>query len=223
MSLGFKTSLTYSGVGIAVLLLLFITAVPAQAISNSDRHDMLAQRISGQQTAYEDSLSVLKSKPQEEWSPLEIQTYLFNALWVVQYGVLQYKHDHENLPDTLESLAGTEFIPLWPENPFNDFLAMEVYNDLDGFMPGDLVWLICPPEEYSGISNPRPLSYEIGVYGSTIEFEAYGNPDVALNKDWAVIPEGTLYMAGSHSESGKHLKEKYEKRKREIEEEEEKK
>jgi hypothetical protein len=213
-----KSMLAVAGLGMAVLLLVFVFSTPAQAISSSDRHDMLAGKITEQQSALGESLAVLKSKPQEEWAQVEIQTYLANAMWTVQCGILQYKYDHERLPEPVSSLTGSEYIPVWPENPFNGFAPMEVLNGYAGFKPGELVMLVCPPEEYSGIKDPRPLSYELGVYGPDEEFAQYGNAEVTCNSDWAIAPVGVLYMTGARTESGKHLLEKWEKGKREAEE-----
>jgi hypothetical protein len=213
----FKSILALASTGIALVVLAFTTAVPANAITSSERHDIIADKIADQQSELIQSLEVLKSKPQEEWVPAEIQLYLSNAMWAVHYGILQYKYDHDRLPESIDSLVGTDYIPVWPENPFKNFTSMQVLDGFDGFQAGELVLLICPPEEYSRIKDPRPLSYEIGVYGPDTDFARYGDASADLNGDWVVVPVGVLYMVGAREESAKHLEEKYERIKKERE------
>lgn len=200
------------------LILVILTVLglvrPTLAITHQEEHEMLAGKISETQQGLEDALAVLHSKNQDEWTPLEIQQYLNQAMWAVDLGIVQYVGDHLELPSTVESLSGTDYIPHWPDNPFNGFQPVKLLTNADGFQAGELVYFPCPVEHYSGIKNPRPRSFELAVYGPDTEFARLGDAEPMPGNDkWVVVPEGALYMTGMFTESGKHLKEKIQRRK----------
>lgn len=207
-----KSIWTVTGSGIIVLFLILAYCLPVQAISNSERQTILERKVAETSTELQESLAALQAKPAEGWATVEIQLYLYKALWAVDYGVLLYHCEHGCLPDSLEMLSGTKYVPCWPVNPFNSFQPMEILTVGDGFRPGELVYQVCPPEYYSRIQHPIPLSFDLGIYGPNVSFEEHGDANVMPgNDEWAVVPEGTVYMAGMVTESGKHLKEKWEK------------
>jgi hypothetical protein len=214
-----KSTLALASSGMAVLLLVLAFASPVQAVTESERHNYMVSNISEMQTVLESSLEVLKSKHQEEWTPVEIQEYLHSAMWAVDYGIVLYMFDHNRMPDSVESLANTEYVPVWPVNPLNEFTPIEVLEELEGFKPGELVLLICPQEEYSIIGNPRPLSFQIAVYGTDEDFAKFGQAEPLPSNKWAQVPSGALYMTGMHTESAAHLKAKWEKLQAETAEE----
>ena len=67
-----------------------------------------------------------------------------------------------------------------------------------------------PPEYYSFFRNPRPASYELGVYGPTEDFSRYGDPRALKPNEWAIVPQGVWIMAGQVYETAKTSKKKYE-------------
>jgi hypothetical protein len=134
------------------------------------------------------------------WSVTQTHNYLNAALWVIYDGLKYYNMQNGCLPDSLEQLGGTTYIPEWPANLYNEWKPIRILNLTDGFSPGDVVWQICPPEFYSCIKNTRPISCELGIYGPDIEYANLGDAQPLKSNTWAVTPEGAVFMLGQFAE-----------------------
>ena len=155
---------------------------------------------------------VLESKPAAQWEDTEIEHYLWSALWYVLYANHVYDLEiGETAPD-LHSLVDLGYMRFWPGNPLNDWEPIEVLAVHDEFSPGALVYQICPVDFYSGLEDPRPQSYELGIYGPTPEFGSRFDAETLELNTWAVLPSGILYNAGAHTESTRTTIAKIEKR-----------
>jgi hypothetical protein len=155
------------------------------------------------------SRAVLESKDQAAWTPEEVQAYLHDSIWAICNGLTMYEYEYRRMPDKLSDMAGTEYAPVWPGNPYADWAPMEVLSVADGFKAGCFVLQVCPPEFYSNIKNPRPLSYELGIYGPDIEFASCNSVKPNDHNTWATIPEGVYEMIGGYTETTVSLRKKW--------------
>jgi hypothetical protein len=155
--------------------------------------------------------AVLEAKPQADWQPFEIQAYQAQVLWTVQAGLLLYRYEHKEMPADPASLAGTEYVPQWPANAFNGWKPVRVLGLSDGFQPGELTLQLCPREFYSYIKNPRPMSYQLSVFGPDMDFAHYGKAQALESNTWAEVPAGALYMIGAFNETSEQSRRKLEK------------
>ena len=192
------------------LLLLVLCFQTARADFKSDTIARYESSIAKIQQNLTDSEAVLRAPADGGWSDLDLEQHLHNALFAVYTGIVYYEYDNRELPTDVASLAGTKYVPNWPANPLNNFEPVQVLGLADEFSPGELVLQICPPEFYSKMNDSRPLSFELAVYGPTVEFAALGTAAPLKINTWAVTPEGALYMAGAHTETAISMREKWE-------------
>lgn len=188
----------------------------AAPVTGADQSAAYEQHISDMRQELNDVTTKLKSMPQEEWPDAAVETYLADSLWVVYYGILYYSAENNRLPDDVNSLAGTRFVPEWPNNPFNEWEPLTVSTS-ESFSAGNLALQICPPAFYSRINNPRPLSFELSIFGPFEEFSQNGNAETLDENTWAHVPNGALYQLGAFTETAAHAKAKWEKFQREHE------
>jgi len=142
-----------------------------------------------------ESRQVLKDTDPADWTTAQQEIYLNNSLWVVYYGMLTYGIDgHFHIPTDLNELVDLGYIQEWPQNPYNDWEPIQVLDAGDGFSPGDLCLLVAPPGHRDGKGK---LSSELCIFGPDVEFAQHGQVEpIDMNEEWAVIPEGVLYMLG---------------------------
>lgn len=213
----FRYRFLYSCLVTLVLGVLWSSIALASAFPEAAIQEM-RDRVSDQESAYLDLRAELEQLPPDEWSIEQTHCYLDTALWVVYYGMNFYFKDTGRLPSDLEALAGTEYVPTWPGNPFEGWEPIQVLTIGAGFSPGDVTWQICPPEYYSYIRNTRPVSCELSIFGPDI---AYGNDlgDAKPHKKntWAVIPDGAVFMHGQYAEPAADFRKKYEEAERQEE------
>jgi hypothetical protein len=100
---------------------------------------------------------VLQSKPRAEWTDVEQQTYLSNALWAVYSAVFSYELLNSELPDDLLQVVDQGLLASWPLNPYNDWRPMQVNAEGMGFSAGNLSLQLCPPTEYSYGAEAREV------------------------------------------------------------------
>lgn len=191
---------------------------PALAINNSLLSEYRT-RVQDKVVDLAKSRAVLEAKDQAEWTAVDIQTYLLDSLWAIYDGLIMYEYKNRLMPDELSDMNGTEYVPVWPGNPFADWAPMEVLGVEDGFKAGDFVLQLCPPEFYSGINSTLRLNFELGIYGPDKEFASLGTPRPNEHNTWATTPTGVYYMVGAYTETGTHLRAKREARKKQKEEE----
>lgn len=191
-------------------VLIFTSAVAATDLENYRKTVVVASE------ALAGSIAELKAMPRQEWTEARIQAYLRQATWAIYDGLLYHTQKLGSLPGDVASLAGTEYAPEWPGNPFADWAPMEVLLPEDGFKPGCLVMQVCPPEFYSDLRQPRPLSFELGIYGPDMKSADLGSGRPVRYNTWAIVPEGTFYMLGAYTESVVSLQKKLDKIKAEM-------
>jgi hypothetical protein len=160
-------------------------------------------RVAAEQLA---AAQLLHDTPQADLQPADITDFLNNALWNVFYGVAYYTNEHDCLPAGMDELVGKGYIGDWPLNPVTgEPMALSENGE---FTPFSFTLLICPPEYWSIASDPRPLSFELCVFGPDKDFASNG--DVETNRNnakWAVFPEGTLFNPGAgHAPAAWHAK-----------------
>lgn len=153
---------------------------------------------------------VLRSKDQSQWQQSEVDSYFAEVIWTVYNGLNAYAFEHENLPARLEDLVSAGYLSEWPSNPLHNWEPVRVVDASSEFSPGDLWLAICPVEEYSfsgTFDSYRlvPMSFELGIFGSTRETPYLAGGAQADNKWAPATPAGTLYQAGTFSSSARHV------------------
>jgi hypothetical protein len=207
---GFITVLVLCLVSFAQAIPAFASQYPNRCVSEDDIV-MAQQAIIELSARYNAINDKLHSSDRATWTVTDIDEYLNTSLWVVYEGLSCYWMENAKLPSSIEELSGGEFIPEWPENPYNDWKPVAIKQASDGFSAGDLVWQICPPEFYSGLKNPRAMSCVLSIYGPDIEFARFGDAAVGKNNTWALLPVGTLYMYDIFTEPASSAREKFRK------------
>jgi hypothetical protein len=188
----------------------------ASAAMASDAKAELERQISSHSQKLRTSIETYKADPELLAQDVELGTYLGDSLWAVYNGLVLYKWENSSLPTDTESLAGSKYVPVWPLNPFNAFEPVQILELSEGFSAGDMTLQICPPEYYSRISNPRPLSFELSIFGPSEEYGNRGSAQITRSNTWAVVPSGALYMLGARTQSAASAKANAEKRKAEA-------
>jgi hypothetical protein len=159
-----------------------------------------------------EAAEVLRSKSQDEWTELEQQHYLVNALWSVYSAVFAYSLLHDELPSNLHAVVDEGLLAVWPGNPYNNWAPMAVNASGTSFSAGNITLQLCPPSEYTIRDGGQEvaLSFELGIFGPTAEYASnYGNADVnAKNRSWAMVPAGTVYMIGGWAEPADEIRAK---------------
>lgn len=173
------------------------------ALVQGQRDEVAAQR---QRMA--DVASGLEGIDPVDWTPTQTYEYLQEALWTVYNGLNLYFYVNGELPD-LASLAGTEYVPDWPANPYNSSEPIRILQLSDGFSAGDITFQICPPEFYSYPANPRPISCELSIFGPNLEFGELGNARPSKDNTWAATPPGAYLMLGQYAETASVTAEKF--------------
>jgi hypothetical protein len=169
------------------------------------------QAVSDIAEQYKTNRTVLEQTDRSAWTLQQTSDYLYTSLDVVYDGLVFYFVKNGKLPATLESLKGTEYIPVWPDNPYNDWQPVRILSLADDFSAGDVVWQICPPEFYSYVRNTRPASCELSIYGPDVKYADFGDAKPASgNTKWAVIPEGAVFMLGQWAEPASVTRKKFE-------------
>lgn len=184
-----------------IVTLMLCQITPALARNAELRDHMLEQA-----RVHAEKLSTLetemRSQESGQWTEVQVQEYLAEALWTVHFSLWANRFGESAVPDSPKDLDGGPYCPKWPANPFNSWLPMNVLTASDPFSPGDLTYQICPPEFYSFMDNTlKPLAYELGINAPSLEFAQESDAKPMEFNTWAVIPEGTLYMAGTYCET----------------------
>jgi hypothetical protein len=207
----------FKGHRIALLLAAILTtsslmmAIPRPAHAWTDELlEMRKQCVLDMSAKFTSVKAELEQIDPAAWTPEQHCAYINTANWVIYAGLALYTHANNSLPGDLSLLAGTEYIPEWPGNPYNGWQPMQVLSTSDEFSPGDVVWQICPTSFYSGVRNPQPKSCELSVYGPTLEFGSAFSPAPLKANTWATVPQGSVYMLGQNYERTEVTKKKIE-------------
>ena len=164
-----------------------------------------AQRFESLQN-YEVELAIaeviLRSRKPDEWTQEELEEYLHKAMFVIYEGILIYKMDHRQLPQGSSVLMNMDIIESWPLNPLNEWEPIRWGGE--GFIPGNIIMQECPPELYTGLWNPKPMTFVMSINGSGVDYV----PLIPLNYEisyWAILPAGSAFITGAstspHSKS----------------------
>ena len=140
--------------------------------------------------------AVLKSKPAAEWTAAEQEEYLQWAMFVVYDGFLIYKDIHRQLPQGSNVLMKMDIIEHWPGNPYSNWEPIRWEGE--GFIPGNIVVQECPPELYSGLWNPKPMTFIMSINGPSVDYVPQNEIKYQL-KYWAVRPAGSACLTGASS------------------------
>lgn len=198
---------------VVVLLSLVVWGACMITPALAQNESLLAEyraRVQDQVVDLAKSRAVLESKDKADWTVVDIQSYLLDSIWEICDGLILYEYKNRHLPDELSDLSGTEYIPVWPGNAFSDWAPMEVLSVADGFKAGNLVLQVCPPEFYSVMNDPTPLSFELGIYGPDIKFASLNSAKPLAENTWATTPEGVYVMLGAYTETAAHMRKKWE-------------
>jgi hypothetical protein len=186
------------------------TPQPAAAWGCEDMITEIQQWIDDQSSYYSGLRAELESIDPAEWTIEQHHTYLDASLWTIYYGIFLYHEEHGNLPSDVEGLAGTAYIPVWPGNPYNGWQPIQVLSLGDGFSPGDATLQICPFEYWSFVHNPRPASFELSIFGPDQQYGELGDAHPMNPNQWAVVPDGAVFMLGQYVETAAVSQQKFE-------------
>jgi len=158
-----------------------------------------------------DAEAVLKGKPQADWTDQESEKYLFNALFTVYFGLLEYLHENNSHPSSIAALdsSGIFSSDEWPRNPYNNWEPMSWGEASSGFSAGNMVIQLCPPQLYSGLKvAPHPMTFTLGVYGANEDYKPI-NPPFALF-DWDAVPTDAVFITGTRFSTTEEMRKKKE-------------
>jgi hypothetical protein len=195
----------------AVLLCLCCAPRYAAAQFPEDALKDIRQQVSDGSERYNAIHAELELNARDTWTITQIHEYLDASLWVIYDGLTYYFMQNGSLPTSLEGLQGSSYVPDWPANPYNDWKPIRVLTLAEGFSPGDVVWQICPPELYSGVKNPRPVSCELSIFGPDVKYGDLGDAHPTKSNTWAVVPEGAVFMRGQNFEKSSVTRAKFDK------------
>jgi hypothetical protein len=196
-------------IGITLGLCLMMPALAR----NAGLRDHMIELARGHAQKLGDLEAEMKAQTSDQWSEVDVQDYLAEALSTVYFSTWACRFGDSVLPNSPKDLEGGQYCPKWPLNPFNNWEAMKVLAATDPFSPGDLTYQICPPDFYSFMDDTlKPLSYELGIYAPSIEFSRMGNAKPLELNTWATTPDGTMYMTGSFTETAEMTAKKLERR-----------
>ena len=191
-------------------------AVPTIA-SATVREEIIIKYLESCRTNYgqmQDARIILEQTPNEEWTDAQIQTYLADVLWTVCHGMVVYKFEFNEVGVSLEDMVTLGYFPEIPGNPFSNWEPISLAQGNPGFSAGNLFILLPPPDFYSYVGDGqgnyeiKPMSFELGIFGPTIEFAATGLAKPDNNNTWAQAPNGTYFLLGSFRETVKQSDEK---------------
>jgi hypothetical protein len=190
------------GIGLAAILTVaLILGVPvlAQARPARDIASSFENTMRNHQRDMQDAEKVLRDKPQADWTPQELETYLFNALFAVYNANCAYVIMNRRVPESWETLRDLGALKPWPGNPLNNWEPIKWEVAPDKFSPGEIVLQICPPELYSGVDNPTPMTFVISINGPTHDYEPVSAIWYKPYK-WATTPPGSVTIAGFYTQ-----------------------
>lgn len=195
---------------IAIFVIVFpVMANSAPVAQVKQYHN---QEMIGFQSGLASAAAVLEGKQENTWTKLEIEDYLFNALYAIYQANIVFTHENGRLPNSAEELRDSGVLSPWPGNPFNKWEPITWRTSTEKFMPGDLVIQICPSSWYSGVNNPRPISNVLSINGPTSDFEPTDTNALVPYFEWATIPQGTAFIVGFYREPAWKVLEKQRKK-----------
>ena len=188
------------GLAVAVIGCLVVQPTTAQ---ESDLRAMHEDWMRDFQTDLALAGDVLRGKDSAEWTQEDIEAYLFNALHAIYNANNIYIDEHKQHPYDGKVLRNTGILSIWPGNPFNDWQPITWEAGYTGFVPGDVVVQLCPPDWYSGYVREIPLTYAMTINGPSEDYLPLGSESpypIESIFDWDSVPRGTAYMTTSYYE-----------------------
>jgi hypothetical protein len=184
---------------LSCLILPVVSAVTAKAQSCGGNFtsivDQYKQETRDAELAMLEAKQVLLEKDKELWEDSDVETYLYWSLWVVYNGSMAYVLDgYRSLPSDLHMIEDQGYVVYWPEDPFDGWKPMEVTEDTSSFLPGGLC-IQTAPDSYKRERRTFE-AFELCIYGPTEEFGMLGSAETREMNDWAIVPNGALYMLG---------------------------
>jgi hypothetical protein len=168
---------------------------PGQPSSRGKIAEPFKQDMRKYQSAMQSAAAVLKAKTQVEWTAEELEAYLSNAFWAIYNAACSYTIEQRRVPESWETLRDQGPLSPWPGNPLSNWEPMQWEAGAAQLSPGNLVLQVCPPELYCFPEDPRPMSFEMSIYGPAKDYRPL-HPFPYKPAKWATIPEGTAFMGG---------------------------
>lgn len=194
-----------------VLLVLCLTTWVMPTISGATvKDDVINQCHEACAVNYTKMLEarkILEQNPSEEWTDSQMQTYLYNALWTVFNAMIVYQFEFDEACTSMGDLVSLGYFPEVPGNPYSDWEQMTLETANPTFSPGNLFIVLAPPDFYSYVTDSqgnrelKPLSFELGIFGPTIEFAKTGLAKTDPDSSWAYVPEGTYFLLSTFTET----------------------
>lgn len=178
----------------------------APAMAGESRRTLVSEWLRHMEQDLASAESTLTDKDASEWTQEEVEKYLFCAMYVIYDAVIIYSDTNRTLPTDSEVLRNAGIVTSWPANPFNNWEPIKWENE--EFSPGDCVLQECPPELYSGLWNPRPMTFVLSINGPDEDYMSL-QPVEALT-DWSVVPPGTAFIVMSATQPASETRRKYE-------------
>lgn len=187
-------------ISVVITSFLVIAASPATAETRAELADRNLAQQADTVASMNELKSTMQSKSSEDWTILEVQTYLNYALWDVYLGAAAYVYDNRVAAQDSSTLINNGYVSEWPENPFNEWEPMELNTISTEFVAGDLCLMICPYDFYSGYNVLVPRCFEMCVFGPTVEFaDSFGDAKTNKLNTWAAVPNGAMYQLGYYT------------------------
>ncbi len=184
--------------------MLLLHHAPARA--GESRRALVAEWLRHMEQDLADAESTLTNKDASEWTQEEVEKYLFCAMYVIYDGVIIYSDTNRTLPTDSEVLRNAGIVSNWPANPFNNWEPIKWENS--EFSPGDCVMQECPPELYSGLWKPRPMTFVISINGPIEDYISL-HPLQPLT-DWSTVPGGSVFNVMSATQPASESRRKFE-------------
>jgi hypothetical protein len=170
-----------------------LTAIPVFAAKTSE--EPTQHWLSVFESDLTKAEDVLRHKPKAEWTKEEVEVYLFNAMYAVDYATIVYIDRNKQHPLDEQVLKDSGLLSHWPANPLRDWEPIRILSKSDEFSAGDIVKQLCGPELYSGLTNPVPLTYMITINGPSKDYDP--SQPVKSLFTWATVPSGSVFVGGS--------------------------
>ncbi|MCB1216087.1 hypothetical protein KDL44_01760 [bacterium] len=191
---------------VVILMISFLLLGVTLAMASPGRKMQVEQSLSRLEGDLQSAETVLTAKDSSEWTDEEVETYLFNAMFVIYDGIIIFLDTYDTLPGSSEALRNSGIVNDWPANPFNNWEPIKWENT--EFVAGDCVVQVCPPDMYSGLWNPRPMTFAISINGPSADYQPLATPESLY--PWAPLPAGAVFQTAAMTEPASKTLKKHE-------------
>ena len=188
---------------LAVFLLSFLSSATVAysqvPCANARSIDHYVESIQQLAPLYDAAEATLMAKPQEEWTQDEVDMMLGYSLAIVYMNYqIEFALNDNDAPSNLEDLPELDHVTTWPKNPFNDWNPTRVMDYPADFSPGNVI-----VQTYDGMNQESPMtvSFQLYIYGPSLDWPANDLKVMKLNEEWATPPPGAIFSMGMHVET----------------------